>query len=148
MPDYSNSKIYKLVSLETNEVYIGSTVQTLSKRKGSHISSYKAWLLNNNSPRCHSYKLIEKGDVDIFLIENYPCNNKEELHARERFHIENNNCINIRLPIKSKEEVAEYNKQYWSANREHLNEWRKQDKINNPDKYKAKSRRDNERAKI
>ena len=141
MLDYQNSKIYRLVSLETNEIYIGSTVRSLSIRKSSHISSYKAWLLNKNSPVCHSYKLIEKGDIDIFLIENYPCNNKEELHARERFHIENNDCINIRLPIKTKEEIAEYKKKYWEDHAEHLYEWRKQDKLNNPKKYKEKNRK-------
>ena len=141
MTDYQKSKIYKLISLETNEFYIGSTIRSLSQRKGGHFSSYKAWLLDNKKPVCHSYKLISKGNVDIVLIENYPCNSKEELHSRERYHIENNDCINIRLPIKSKEEIKEYNKKYWNEHAEHLYKWRKQDKINNPEKYKEKNKK-------
>jgi hypothetical protein len=141
MPDYQKAKIYKLISLETNEFYIGSTVRSLSHRKGGHISSYKAWLLNKKSPVCHSYKLIEIGDVDIILIENYPCNNKEELHSRERFHIENNKCINIKLPIVTKKDIAERQKKYWQDNAEYFHKWRKQDKLDNPDKYKEKNKR-------
>jgi hypothetical protein len=137
MPDYGKSKIYKLISLVSNEIYIGSTTRPLSLRKGSHISSYKAWLLNKEKYKvCCSYKLIEKGDIDIILIENHPCNSKEELHARERYHIENNDCINIRLPIKTKEEIREMKRKYWEDNYDYLYGLIKKDKIENPEKYK------------
>jgi hypothetical protein len=36
MPDYSNGKIYKLWSPQGEEIYIGSTVNTLPKRKAEH----------------------------------------------------------------------------------------------------------------
>jgi hypothetical protein len=32
MPDYSNGKIYKLVSDKTDMIYIGSTVRSLKER--------------------------------------------------------------------------------------------------------------------
>jgi hypothetical protein len=43
--------------------------------------------------------LYEHGieSVDIVLIKKYPCNDKAELHARERYFIESNNCANIDL---------------------------------------------------
>jgi hypothetical protein len=138
MPDYQKGKIYKLVSLVSNEIYIGSTIRPLYERKGHHISAYKACLKEKKYKCCYSYKLIEKGDVDIILIENYPCNNKEELHARERYHIENNDCINIRFPIKTKEEILERKKKYWKDNYDYLYGLVKTDKLQNPEKYKEK----------
>jgi hypothetical protein len=33
MPDYNNGKIYKLWSPEGDDIYIGSTVNSLAKRK-------------------------------------------------------------------------------------------------------------------
>ena len=139
MPDYQKSKIYKLVSLVSNEIYIGSTTKPLSTRKSQHISTYKGWLLEKNKVCC-SYKLFEKGDVDIILIENYPCNNKEELNIRERFYIENNDCINVRLPFETKIEKKERNKKYWEENYDYLLGLRKKDKLLNPNKYILKNK--------
>jgi hypothetical protein len=40
------------------------------------------------------------------LVENYPCNSKDELKARERYYIENNDCVNINVPtITTKEKI-------------------------------------------
>jgi len=41
MPNYQNSKIYKVWSPQTDEVYIGSTTQPLSKRMVQHRTDYK-----------------------------------------------------------------------------------------------------------
>jgi hypothetical protein len=32
------------------------------------------------------YPLLELPDVQIALVENYPCNTKDELHAHEQFY--------------------------------------------------------------
>ena len=45
MPDYQQSKIYKIVSPNTDKIYIGSTTkQYLSSRMAHHICLYKKWL--------------------------------------------------------------------------------------------------------
>jgi predicted GIY-YIG superfamily endonuclease len=36
MPNYDNGKIYKLWIHETDDIYIGSTIQNLSQRLASH----------------------------------------------------------------------------------------------------------------
>ena len=82
MPDYQNGKIYHIIDLVSNECYIGSTTLDLSQRLAQHVCSYKRWL-NGKTNFVTSYIIIEKGDYDIVLIENYPCNSKEALHARE-----------------------------------------------------------------
>jgi Uri superfamily endonuclease len=70
MPDYQKGKIYKLWSPQGNEIYIGSTVNSLAKRLGHH----------KTDSRCNSKYLFENYDVvKIELIEEYPCNNKMEL---------------------------------------------------------------------
>ena len=47
MPDYSKSKIYKLVSNHTNDIYIGSTCQSLSMRKADINQIIKNMFLEN-----------------------------------------------------------------------------------------------------
>ncbi len=95
MPNYQESKIYKIVSFSTDDVYIGSTCEKyISNRLGSHRTAYKSYL-NGKHRYVTSFKLLETGDYYIELIENYPCNNIYELHARERYWIENTeNCVN------------------------------------------------------
>ena len=89
--------------------YVGSTTQTLSKRKSVHKKDYKRWL--DGRKRCGSiYKLFEGGgEVDIYLLEDYPCERKEQLHARERYWIENidGSCVNNRIPTRSVKEHLE-----------------------------------------
>jgi AAA15 family ATPase/GTPase len=58
---------------------------------------------------------MQYNNYKIILLENCPCNSKDELHARERFHIENNEsikCINItKRPKVSLDEVMEDNRE-------------------------------------
>lgn len=43
MPDYSKGQIYKIVDNGFNKCYIGSTVETLSKRMTHHRYHYTAF---------------------------------------------------------------------------------------------------------
>ena len=109
MPDYSKGKIYKLVSNYTDDIYIGSTCQSLSMRKGGHSRDYKKYL----SGKYHfvsSFKLCEKGDIDIVLIEDCCVHNKDELHRKERYYIEKYNCINKYIPGRTRQEYCQDNK--------------------------------------
>ena len=94
MPDYKKSKIYKLES-KSGLIYIGSTTQTLSNRKAGHIQSYKRWL-NGGYGYTTSFDLFEKDGfcVDIVLIEDFPCERKEQLHKREGEICKQYTCVN------------------------------------------------------
>jgi hypothetical protein len=86
---YSNGKIYQIVSFSHPElVYYGSTVQPLSNRMCAHRCSFKAGY--NTSSKF----IVCFDDATILLVENYPCNNKEELNRREGEYIKNNECVN------------------------------------------------------
>ena len=92
MPDYSQSKIYKIYSDDTDLIYYGSTVQPLSKRLYSHKTK-----CNSNKYRSCSCKIIfeQSDNVKIVLVESYPCKTKEELYQRELYYIQNNRCVNL-----------------------------------------------------
>ena len=106
MPDYKNGKIYKLVSNETDKVYIGSTIQALSKRKAAHKEKYAKYLLNKHR-YVTAFEIVKHDDCLVVLLENYPCENKEQLHRRERYYIESMNCVNKVIPIRTKQELKE-----------------------------------------
>lgn len=101
MSKYQNSKIYKLVSPHTDEIYIGSTVQRLCSRLSGHKRAFRKEKIKTNK------KLFELGDVKIILIEEFPCDNKEQLLKRERHHIENNVCLNYCIPGRTYQEIKD-----------------------------------------
>jgi hypothetical protein len=90
--NYKDGKIYDLV-FEGNVIYRGSTIQTLENRLKGHRSS-------SSHGRLSDYiKKVGPQNVDIRLVELYPCKNKGELLTRERYLIreekKNNNLLNI-----------------------------------------------------
>jgi hypothetical protein len=122
MPNYQNGKIYKLTSFQTDKIYIGSTCQSLAVRKAGHVSNYKRILIKKNGS-ISSLEILKYEDVKIILLENYPCESKEQLLARERYYIENTaNCVNKIIPTRTQKEYREDNKEKLQE----LNkEWRK-----------------------
>jgi len=95
--DYSNGKIYKIVSPSTGLVYIGSTCQkTLAQRLGSHRQNFRNWKIHKNISQTYmtSFILCEIDDEEIELIESYPCSNRDELSSRERQYQRTIECIN------------------------------------------------------
>ncbi len=140
---YENAKIYKITSIHSDLIYIGSTNQKrLSSRKSGHISQYNRWI-NNNSNYTSSFELIKLGDIDICLIEEFPCENKEQLHKRERYYIENTiNCINIKKPSRPPEE---YKKEYREKNIDKIKEKQKRYYEINKDKRQEYLKNNKER---
>jgi hypothetical protein len=93
MVNYKNGKIYAIRSYQTDKIYIGSTIQRLSKRKAQHKEKYLKYL-NGKSHYVKSYDILKYDDWYLELLENYPCNIKEELLKREGELIRDNNCVN------------------------------------------------------
>ena len=128
MVNYGNGKIYRIVCNTTGNQYIGSTTRPLSERLNEHKNDYKRF--KNN---CHNYvtsfEILKSDNYEIVLIENVACNNKEELHRREKFYIEKMNCINKKIPMRTKQEYnldnqekyKEYQHEYYKKNIESKN---------------------------
>lgn len=107
MPNYQLGKIYKITSNQTNKIYVGATVQPrLCYRFQKHKAAYKSWL-NNKGHYITSFEILKFDDAQILLIENCPCNTKDELTAREAYHIKLNldNCVNKLLSGRTKEKT-------------------------------------------
>ena len=78
MIDYKNGKIYQIVSEQTDKVYIGSTTQKLCKRMSDHRATMRL-----SQCGITSKEILQFSDARILLIEEYPCDNKEQLLKRE-----------------------------------------------------------------
>ena len=143
MPNYQQSKIYKIISPHTDKIYIGSTTNPyLSNRKSVHKAHYDMWKDDNTKQYCSSFELYDLGDVEYILLELYRCNSKDELTARERYWIEQNinNVVNIvKKPYLSKQELKQHKHDYYEENKEHFKELRDIWKNNNKDKLKEYS---------
>jgi hypothetical protein len=110
MVNYQNGKIYKLVSFQTDKIYIGSTCESLAQRKAKHIAKYKRYLRGIGYKQT-SFHIIQFDDAEAILLENYPCDTKEQLHSRERYYIENNVCVNKFIPTRTQAEYYEDNRE-------------------------------------
>ena len=129
MTDYSKGKIYRIVSDKTDEVYIGSTVQTLERRFIVHKSYFKT------SRYCSSAEILKHGDARIELIRDFPCNSEQELEKEEDKYILDcckvvncNRASRTRAEYyqENRAEIAEKTKQYREANRAEIAEQQKQ----------------------
>ena len=140
MVNYKTAKIYKLVNDELNLTYYGSTCNELRKRFWSHKSEAK------NKYKCSSYKLFESGECKIYLVEKFPCEDKMELTKRERFYIENNECVNNNIPNRTQKEwreehkkiLAQQKKEYVQENKEQIAKQKKEHYQNNKEQIKEK----------
>jgi hypothetical protein len=138
--------IYKIVCNKTGKKYIGSTTQSLAKRKALH-------KMNCNSSS--SKEIIDTGDWSIEVIEKITFDNKKDLLNRERHYIEIafkkseqkevGFCVNKNRPIITNEERKEQSKKnmhkWYLANRENHIKRATEYNIANYEKHKESMRR-------
>ena len=159
MVNYENGKIYKLYSPSKNLIYIGSTTQPLCKRLSKHLTDYREYNKDNNKSYYTSFMVLECEDYKIELIEDYKCNNRQQLEQKEGEHIRNNICCNKNIAGRTikeyyetnkeyfrtlnkknyetnKQQITERHKKYYEANKEKIKEQTKQYRINNKEKLK------------
>lgn len=157
MVNYQQGKIYKIECNITGLIYIGSTCKTtLAQRMSQHRSKYKEYL-NGKSNYYSSFTVMENNDYDIILIEDYPCNSKDQLFARERYYTNKIECVNIRknqgryLELGKKEYFKKYKKEntdtiqvqqseYYKMNKQYLNDYSKEYYVVNIDEINTKKK--------
>ena len=136
---YQRGKIYKIISNQTDDVYIGSTIEEcLSNRLSKHKSHYRMWT-NKKYTYLSSYEIIKYDDCKIILNEKFACNSRDELRAREQYFIDNNTCINM---IKSYIGMSkiEYRKTYYEEHREQKKQYQTEYYNQNHEYYKEYSK--------
>ena len=152
---YKKGQIYKIVSPDFSMCYVGSTTEGLSRRLARHKASYNYKQKYGKKKDCSCFKLFNEFGADnckIYWIEDYPCNSKKELEAREGFYIQHMECVNTNVAgrprsewhkeyrEKNKERLDEYYKEWSEHNKEHLQEYRKEYRENNIEHMKEKSK--------
>ena len=143
MPDYQKGKIYKLVSEHTDQIYIGSTIQKLCHRLGTHARDSR-----KGKNQCTCKHMFELGKVKIVLIENCPCDSKEELYKRERHYIETMKCVNKLIPGRTMAENYQDKKEHYQkksndryhTKTEEILKQRKEYRLKNIDKIKERKK--------
>jgi group I intron endonuclease len=131
--DYSQAKIYKITNDYNNDIYVGSTCDTLVKR----FSVHKRSLTIQKEQGRELYKLMNQIGFDRFrieLIENFPCQDKYQLRQKEGEYIRSIGTLNMVVAGRTKEERyeinkethIEYRKQYYDENKEKLNKINKE----------------------
>ena len=142
MPDYQLGKIYKIVSEQDDKFYIGSTTQpSLASRMTKHRHCYKKWK-ETNTNYFSSFEIMKYEDCMITLIEVYPCVCRDELRAREQFHINQNkeNVVNKQkadtgIRAETPEEADKLRgKQYYQENKDKYKLYSKNYKEKNKEK--------------
>lgn len=81
---FENGKIYRIISKETDQIYIGSTVEPLRVRLSKHNHDLKRYQRGNFHYIC-SFDICKYEDARILLVEEYPCASTVELLAREQW---------------------------------------------------------------
>jgi len=136
MVNYQNGRIYKIINDINDEIYIGSTCKPLSNRMGLHRSAARTKQVQSK----FYARMNELGiqHFRIILIENYPCNSREELNQREDYYIQElKPSLNQRCAIFNEERYTQYQKEY---NKEHMYVSQKKYYANHRDKMKEVQR--------
>jgi hypothetical protein len=144
MPNYQQGKIYKIVCNTTGLTYYGSTCEpTLPRRLAGHVHAYSRLKNGKLKWKCTSIRVLEKNNYVIVLVEIFPSCCKMELCQRERYYIENNECVNKKIPTRTlqelkadyrvshKEEIAKYDAEYRKINRDKIIQRRAENYKNN-----------------
>ena len=112
MPNYSQGKVYKIVSAHVPGVcYVGSTTQKyLCSRMAGHRTKHRKYLIGENG-YITSFGIVKHSDAKIILLEECPCESKDQLLAVERKYIETLECLNKVVPLRTLKEYYQVNRQ-------------------------------------
>lgn len=128
-------RVYKIVGME--EVYIGSTFDTIHERMQNHIRLYRMWI-GKKRRGCGSFVLFKRYGIEnckMELIKEYDVYDDKQLKVYESLFYHQYKtqgiCVNqiepsgLRMGIKKMYEIArgdrrEYKKQNYDENRERI----------------------------
>ena len=104
------AKIYKIVDNSNDNIYIGSTCDSLAQRLSEHKYDYKRYL-KGIFHNITSFEIIKNNDYKIELLEDCNIKTKQGLIERERYYVENNVCVNKYIPGRTQKEYNDINRE-------------------------------------
>ncbi|GMF60622.1 unnamed protein product [Phytophthora fragariaefolia] len=135
----SNTKvgrIYKILSTQSDHVYVGSTFNTIRDRFHQHKEDYSKWL-NGKHGEVSIYSYFKQFGVDNFkmiLIKEYEVVDRTHLEAYETMWMSKLTCVNKVIPFRipklsdkakyerNKEHILNRANQYREIHRDAINE--------------------------
>lgn len=146
---YKNSKIYKIVDVAySGKCYVGSTCESLSQRMARHKYMYNQYTKSGTEGHRSAHAIFDEYGVEnckIELIEEFPCENKMELHKREGYFIKENDCVNKRVEGRTDKEYRKDNKEW---ERERHKRYKEANKEKIKEKYEMNKHIISQKAKI
>jgi hypothetical protein len=129
---YANAKIYRIDLPYDKGTYVGSTCQLrLCMRKSSHVRDSRD-VKRASYPLYAAINLLPDRweGVSLHLIEAFPCNNKDELLAREGEWVKKLRNLNKQLPRRTlkewrtdnREDLLCKKKMYYEGQKDQINE--------------------------
>jgi group I intron endonuclease len=124
--DYKNGKIYCIRNKITDDIYVGSTTQPLSKRMAKHRQNAKC---ENRMHYIFYSKVNERGLENFYieLIEDCPCESLEQLRKREGHYIREMGTLNHKIAGRTGKEWEQDNKEkrkeYFEQNKDKIKEY-------------------------
>ena len=158
MSDYSKGQIYKIVDVGYNKCYIGSTIQKLCDRMSKHRLQYKEYtkgLRKFDNTVFHLFNEYGLENCKIEWVEDYPCNSRKELEAREGKYQRDTSCVNKVVVGRTHKEHYEDNKdkikkhvmENYYLKKDQISEQRKQRRKENPETVRDLERKTYQRNK-
>ena len=138
---YQNGKIYKIWSLETDKIYIGSTCDSLTNRMCKHRLDYKKWKegkINNITNSVVLFDLVGLENCKIEWVKDFPCETKKQLNKEEGLFMRQNKdlIVNRKLEGRSqKEYYQDYKERIKIKNKEYRDERKEEIKIKKKEYY-------------
>ena len=127
---YDNGKIYIIRNYVDNDTYIGSSCQALCKRFQNHKDSLNSY----KRGRALYKKMNELGKEQFYieLIEQYPCENVEQLRRRE------GEIIRELKPVLNKQVAGRTINEWREDNKEYIQEDKRQYHLENQENFNKK----------
>lgn len=107
-PDYSKTKLYFIKI--GNEYYYGHTTTSLNIRKSKHVYDFNQMKnLNKKLFKAIRESKLDWADIQLVLVENFPCESFEQACDREAYWIQKYGKLNKNMPNRChKDSVIEW----------------------------------------
>jgi len=157
MEELKLGRVYKIICKVSNDVYVGSTFRTLSKRWIDHKNMFNRWLEGKTST-ITIYPIEEKYGVENFrieLIKEYKVCDRKHLEMYETLWICRLKSCNKNIPFRiryliqkqyrqdNKDQLLDYYRKYREENKDQIEEKRKRYYEENRDQILARRKQYN-----
>lgn len=133
MAVYKFGRIYKIITFESPEIYIGSTFDSLRNRFRSHKNGFKSWSKPESKIlKCAVYDMFKNYGVEkckIILVKEYQVVDKLQLQALEQLWMNKEKVVSINKQCSFQILGRQQRKNYRETNKDKIkqiqNEYRK-----------------------